>query len=112
MAMSSRHLVDPDLVGLLDLWPETEFTLQTLAQIRSSSLPIPIDPTAEALVAKETRPVPGPLDSPPVEVVIYTPRKRGRDVLPCIFHMHGGGYVVGSAATSDATLRPKSAPAA
>lgn len=109
MTMSSRHLVDPDLIGLLELWPETEFTLQTLAQIRSSSLPIPIDPTAETLVAMATRSVPGPPDAPPVEVAIYTPRKRSSDVLPCIFHMHGGGYVVGSAAASDATLRPKSA---
>ena len=108
-SMSSRHLVDPDLIGLLEIWPETEFTLQTLALIRSSSLPIPIDPTAQALVAMETRSVPGPADSPAVEVVIYTPRKRSSGLSPCIFHMHGGGYVVGSAATSDATLRPKSA---
>jgi hypothetical protein len=36
-SMSSRHLVDPDLIGLLELWPETEFTLQTLALIRLQS---------------------------------------------------------------------------
>ncbi len=107
--MSSRHLVDPDLFGLLELWPETEFTLQTLATIRASSLPIPIDPTAEALVELETRWIPGPPGSPPVDVAIYTPRQRSSHPRPCIFHMHGGGYVVGSAAASDATLRPKPA---
>jgi acetyl esterase/lipase len=42
--------------------------------------------------------VPGPAGAPEVEVAIYTPRRRTHP-LPCIFHIHGGGYVAGSTAS-------------
>jgi len=56
-----------------------------------------VDPELrELLNLLPTRTVPGPAGAPDVGVTIYTPRNRsGR--LPCIFRMHGGGYVTGSA---------------
>lgn len=104
--MSSRHLVDPQLLPLLELLPRTEFTLETLPTIRSSPLPAWTDPDAEAKVALSTRLIPGPSGAAPVNVVVYEPRKRSSNVLPCIVHMHGGGYVVGDAAGAEASLRP------
>jgi acetyl esterase/lipase len=94
--MHSRHLVDPELRELLDLFPTLEFSAEILPEIRARVFPLPSDPQAMEAVAMTTRAVPGPTGAPDVGVTIYTPRNRnGR--LPCIFHIHGGGYVTGSA---------------
>jgi acetyl esterase/lipase len=104
--MSTRHLVDPQLLPLLELLPRTEFNLDTLPTIRSSPLPAFIDPDAEAKVAVSTRTIPGPSGAPDVNVLVYEPRQRSSSALPCIVHMHGGGYVVGTPTSSEASLRP------
>ena len=94
--MQSRHLVDPELRELLDLFPTLEFSAEILPEIRARVFPLPSDPQATEAVAMTTRAVPRPTGAPDVGVTIYTPRNRnGR--LPCIFHIHGGGYVTGSA---------------
>jgi triacylglycerol lipase len=98
--MSSRHLVDPDLAPLLELFPTVQFSSDLLPMIRSRDLPMRSDPGVAALVAMETRAVPGPEGAPEVSVRIYTPRE-GEILRPCIFHIHGGGFVAGSAAMLD-----------
>jgi len=98
--MSSRHLVDPELAPLLELFPTVEFSTDLLPEIRLHELPVVSDPDVAARVAMETRAVPGPEGAPEVSVRIYTPREGNR-ARPCIFHMHGGGYVVGTAAMLD-----------
>nr|WP_272887096.1 alpha/beta hydrolase [Phenylobacterium aquaticum] len=52
--------------------------------------------------------VPGPAGAPDVGVVIYRP-KAVKDRLPCIFHIHGGGYVTGSASANEAVHRSMTA---
>src|SRR5260370_20607635 len=67
----------------------------------SVTLAIQCDVAAPPSVSSNSTELPrwaGPPAAPPVEGVIYMPRKRGRNVLPCIFHLHGRGYVGGSAA--------------
>jgi triacylglycerol lipase len=54
------------------------------------------------------RKVPGPEGAPPVEVFIYRPQGALRP-LPCILHIHGGGFVVGDAANMEARHRPLAA---
>src|SRR6476659_8109493 len=98
--MSSRHLVDPELAPLLELFPTTQFSIELLPMIRAREFPMNGDPSVAAQVAMETRAVPGPKGAPEVSVRIYTPR-NGAGLRPCIFHMHGGGFVVGSAAMMD-----------
>ena len=93
--MSSRHLVDPELTPLLELFPTMQFSADLLPEIRLHELPVISDPGAAARVAVDIRAVPGPNGAPEVSVRIYTPRE-GNLVRPCIFHMHGGGYVVGT----------------
>ena len=95
--MNSRHLVDRELFALLDTFPSIELSAETLAAVRAVSLPLTVDPQAAAGVTIATRSVAGPPGAPAVGVRIYTPRNR-KGTLPCIFHIHGGGYVVGSAA--------------
>jgi len=102
--MSSRHLVDPDLAPLLELFPTMAFSTDLLPEIRSREFPMVSDPAVAAQVAMETRKVPGPEGAPAVSVRVYTPRD-GAQVRPCIFHIHGGGYVVGTAAMMDPAHR-------
>lgn len=49
-------------------------------------------------VAKENRFVPGPADAPDVEVRIYRPSAAENEILPCVFEIHGGGFIIGSIA--------------
>ncbi len=94
--MKSRYLVDPDLLEVFDTLPRIEFTAELLPTIRAGGLPLHMDPVAvDVDVAR--RKVPGPQGAPEVEIAIYTPRNRS-GAMPCIFHMHGGGYVVGDTA--------------
>jgi triacylglycerol lipase len=65
---------------------------------------LPADPRAIAAVDLVERKVPGPADSPDVGIAIYTPKER-QNRLPCIFHIHGGGYVAGSVAGLSAVHR-------
>ena len=56
-------------------------------------------------VRREERHVPGPQGAPDVRVLVYTPGDRGTDPLPAILHIHGGGFVSGSADMSDPNSR-------
>lgn len=95
--MSSAHLVDPELLPMLELFPKTEFSLATLPSIRaalaSGALSAPIPENVPVTVTEKT--VDGPQGAPPVRIVIYTPTQAERP-LPALFHVHGGGYVLGT----------------
>jgi acetyl esterase/lipase len=96
--MSSRYLVDPELLGVLDVFPKEQFSTATLAAIRAVQLPFAVDEGAVPKVSLTERSVPGPAGAPDVGVLIFAPREFHAPT-PCIVHMHGGGYVVGSAAS-------------
>ncbi|HWF01507.1 MAG TPA: alpha/beta hydrolase [Caulobacteraceae bacterium] len=100
--MDSRHLVDPELLPMLEMIPRTELTLETLPTARSGGWPMPPAPP-EAADQKIVR-VPGPAGAPDVELFIYTP-KGAASPLPCIYHVHGGGYVAGSCAAQEPAHR-------
>jgi acetyl esterase/lipase len=102
--MKTQHLVDPQLLPLLEVFPTMQFSVELLPEIRARAFPAPEDPRA-ADVVMETRMVTGPKGAPDVPVFIYRPRDRS-GALPCILHIHGGGYVVGSAATMEPFHRP------
>ncbi len=95
--MTSRHLVDYELLPLLDALPSLDLSVQTLAAIRAASFVFPANPAAQVAVVASSITISGSAGAPDVGVRIYIPR---RDVgpLPCVFHIHGGGYVAGSAA--------------
>ena len=57
--------------------------------------------TGEAVAAVEDRVVPGPAGDVPVR--IYTPDGKGPH--PALMYFHGGGFVIGSIGTHDATCR-------
>jgi len=98
--MSSKHLVDSGLLELLDAFPSAELSLENLREFRVATFPYAIDPDAANAVTMESRVVPGPPNDPPVGVRIYAPKHRA-GALPCIFHIHGGGFVAGSVAARE-----------
>ena len=95
--MKSRHLVDSELLGTLDTLPTIDLTVDLLPAIRATGLPLQFEAPAPDAADVTRRKVPGPEGAPEVEVAIYTPRPCDAS-LPCIFHIHGGGYVTGSTA--------------
>lgn len=94
----SRHLVDPELVALLDQLPSIELTLETLDASRAvfREMALPQDAYARPGVTIERRLVPGPQGAPDVPVILYRP-VGAAGLLPVLLHVHGGGYVIGSA---------------
>lgn len=52
--------------------------------------------------------VPGPEGAPDVPLLIYRPRGAARP-MPCIYHVHGGGYVLGAAKDMEPAHRPLAA---
>ncbi len=92
----SRHLVDPELYGFLDGFPALALSLDNLAAVREiARQPPPFFSEPEASVETTSRFAPGLNGAPDVPMLIHRP--VGEDaLLPCIFHMHGGGYVIGS----------------
>lgn len=95
----TRRLVDPELLPLLEGWPTVALTEDLLEMLRAPGrLPIPetTDPAALA-VRKTVHTIPGPPGAPDLGVIVYQPSADAGPA-PCIFHMHGGGYVMGAAA--------------
>jgi triacylglycerol lipase len=95
---ASRHLVDPELLGLLELWPTLELSEDILPAVRATRRAPFAVPDALPAVAMSARTIPGPEGAPDVGVLVYRP--EGFDgQLGCILHIHGGGYVLGDAAS-------------
>ena len=100
----SLHLVDPALRPLLEAWSTITLSDETLVQMRAREqlLPFEIDRDGSSL---EIRTVPGPVGAPDVVLHIYKPDGVAAP-LPAIYHIHGGGYVGGSAAQMEFLHRP------
>lgn len=102
---NTRRLVDPQLLPLLDAWPQVILAEVDLAVVRGMDrLPMPpLSPEASA-VRLERRTVPGPAGAPDVGVLIYRPA-TDTGASPCVFHIHGGGYVIGAVDGQEAQHR-------
>ena len=107
-ADSTRHLVDPQLLTLLDTIPYLELNPDTLAVMRGSPMMFPVRPEDVARTEMSKHSAAGRDGAPDVPVIVYRPA-GAEGVLPCILHIHGGGYVLGSAAAGEAAHRPLSA---
>jgi triacylglycerol lipase len=104
--MTSLPLVDPELRPLLDAWPTVMLTAETLAALRARELPLP--PAPDCGVDVTDRRVPGPQGAPDIGMRIYRPRDESGP-LGGIYHIHGGGYVAGSAKELEFIHRPLAA---
>jgi acetyl esterase/lipase len=107
---STRHLVAPELLSALDAFPSFDIDLGMIAELRAGGIrrdglmPLPLSPAQQA-VHCEQRFVPGPTAAPGVRVLIYRPPGSAADARPAYLHMHGGGYVLGTAELNDGSNR-------
>lgn len=105
--MSSRHLVDPELAPALDLLPTEGFTLENLQARREwmdmafsrggGAAPAPGIVRSEALA-------PGLNGAPDVRLLVFTHEDKGTG-RPAYYHIHGGGYIMGTADQADIPCR-------
>ena len=106
----SPHLVDPELQGLLSAFPQLSLSLEALPQIRRDGEEMWRNLTAAAGTPPDKgirvaeRVVPGPPGAPAVRVLTYEPT-RTRQNVPAYLHIHGGGYVLGTADSAEVANR-------
>ena len=99
-------LVDPELQGLLSAFPVLSLSLDALPQIRRDGDEMWRNLAAAAGIPEDKgirvaeRFVTGPPGAPAVRVLTYEPT-RIRQTMPAYLHIHGGGYVLGTADSAE-----------
>ncbi len=101
--MDSLHLVDPTLRPLLEMMPQISLTADILPAMRDRPSMLP--PADESLATLEIHTFPGPAGAPDIDLHVYRPAGV-TGTLPCIYHIHGGGYVMGKVSEYDPLVRP------
>jgi acetyl esterase/lipase len=103
--VDTKHLVDPELLPALQYMPPFDLSLVTLAGVRSAMAEMMNQQRAAAPpsdVVVEEKHIPGPAGAPDVRVLIYSP-PGAKGTMPGYFHIHGGGYVMGTPEMMDAS---------
>ncbi|MCD9878453.1 alpha/beta hydrolase [Streptomyces guryensis] len=96
--------IDPELAPRLEFVALFDFTDHEAARAgmnRGLAYQPPYESPVPLTVQDEL--VPGPADAPPVAVRVHRPAGQGE--VPGLLYLHGGGFVLGSIATSDADAR-------
>lgn len=91
--MTSHHLIDPELLPLLEVMPAALFNAETLPLIRQMS-ESRFNILGKPALTPEVRVIEGPAG--PLEVLWYDPAP-GTTGRPALYHIHGGGMIIGSA---------------
>ena len=92
--MNPIDLLDPEVAKAVTALPFEALTDEQVAMIRSVELPRVTAPDVES----EDHTLP---DEPEVRVRVHRP-KGATGSLPCVYSIHGGGYVLGSYTMDDA----------
>ncbi len=108
--MTTRHLVDPELVAILDSFPALTLTSETLPLIRTTLKEAMTRHHASANmldfspISVSERFIPGPEGAPDVRILLYLPI-TAQTPPPALLWMHGSGYVLGSADQDDLAVK-------
>jgi acetyl esterase/lipase len=93
-AVTLHDLLAPEVATAAELIPFDEITPEILATLRAT---LPVDMPLSDVVERTDHVVPG---DPEVPVRVHR-AKGAAGVLPCIYSIHGGGYVIGSNVMED-----------
>ncbi|MDE2412733.1 MAG: alpha/beta hydrolase [Sphingomonadales bacterium] len=91
--MTTRHLVDPEILPLLDFMPGISLSRDLLPQIRKDT-DARFAFLGETPLQPEVKVIAGP--DGPLDVYLFDPAPGTTD-RPALLHIHGGGMVIGSA---------------
>lgn len=96
----SRHLIDPEIIRAIDLFPISDLTESTLAEARNSQAQMlpQTDVTQLFPVTFAEIMVPSGFGGPDVRLEIIKPLNPRYEKMPLYYSIHGGGMVVGSPA--------------
>ncbi|WP_436533392.1 alpha/beta hydrolase [Actinoplanes sp. HUAS TT8] len=92
---------DPELAAALDVIGAqlpSSVTADMIGPMRAGAIPAPPDLTRDGSFTVTRRAVPGPAGDPDVELLILAPA-GATGALPGIFHIHGGGMIIGDNTT-------------
>jgi acetyl esterase/lipase len=103
---TSKHLVDPEIIGLLDIIPPLELSKEQLEHTRAALAEMNGQVVAPEFpnIAVSERHIPGPEGAPDVRVLVYLP-KNVATPMPALLWIHGGGYVLGNADQADLQVK-------
>lgn len=99
--MDVQRLLDPEIAEALQKTPPGgTFTLDQVAAIREQRAAMQPPVTLSDAVERTDHTVPGPAGAPDVTIRVHRP-KSATGALPCLYWMHGGGYVFGDYTQDD-----------
>ena len=108
MSSPTRHLVDPELLPVIEAFPAFQLTREGLGAMRAGFSAMPRQPVdddaAKVEISRRTAPS---SDGHAVPLLVYVPAER--KAAGAICHIHGGGYVLGTADMSEAACRTTAA---
>jgi acetyl esterase/lipase len=107
--MTTRHLVNPELVAMLDTFPTLHLTAESVQQTRSFFDEVMksqtlVDPPEFSTISVSERHIPGPQGAPEVRVLVYQPTHVSAP-RPALLWIHGGGYVLGTPDQEDRQVK-------
>jgi acetyl esterase/lipase len=100
MVVDVQKLLDPEVMAVMGPMIQgfglDGLTLEQIPAVRAerAALRPPVE-LSEAVEGKDYL-VPGPEGAPEVTVRVYRPARPTNSALPCVFWMHGGGYIFGT----------------
>lgn len=96
MVESALSKVAPDLRKFIELLPDLSNIGERIGEVRAALSPLePVAMGDDGEVITEETVITRP-DGSAMNVLIVRPSKPPADKLPCIMHVHGGGYVAGT----------------
>lgn len=106
--MDTLPLVDPELRPLLEAWPTLELSPESLPLLRGAERAMPLPPIPDGLAERTIEHTSGP-DGNRIDLHVWRPVEPAPGPTAAVLHIHGGGYIGGTAEVMGFLLAPLAA---